>query len=310
MQCFKITKEKKLMASEFKGAMKENEQFLLIMSQDEIIHYKTYFNWPSRTVHTCLSDKPIPQVEVYEKFDFGILQKLTFNSNQYMTQFFSFYSASHYLVLIFYTRDQWIENLCKSLMNEQEEGYDISYIFFRLLDEVIQLDPCYLDHISEEIGQLEESVLNEEAIEFSKEMIAIRKNLALFKRHYDPLVDIIEDFLGNENGICSSQCVRYFRILKSRVNRLRMQVDSLSEYATHVREAYDAQVDIKQNRIMKYFTFITSVFLPLTLIAGWYGMNFTTMPELTWKYGYVYVIVMSVLSSFLCLYCFKKKRWM
>lgn len=307
MQCFKITKEKELIASEFMEVRKENEQVFLIMSKEEMIHYKTYFNWPSRTIHTCLSDKPIPQVEVYEKFDFGILQKLTFNSGQYMAQFFSFYIASHYLVLIFYNRDQWIETFCKSLMTEQEEKYDMSYVFFRLLDEIIQLDPYYLDNISEEIGRLEESILNEEAVEFSKEIITIRKHLALFKRHYDPIVDIIEDFVGNENGICSSQGVRYFRILKSRVNRLRAQVDSLSEYATHIREAYDAQVDIKQNRIMKYFTFIASVFLPLTLIVGWYGMNFTTMPELTWKYGYIYVIIISLLSSFLCLYCFKKK---
>lgn len=308
MQCFIITKEKKLIASEFMEVMKENEQVFLIMSQEEMIHYKTYFNWPSRTIHTCLSNKPIPQVEVYEEFDFGILQRLTIKANQYVAQFFSFYIASNYLVLIIYSRDQWIENFCKSLIGEQEEKYDISHVFFRLLDEVIQLDPYYLDNISEEIGRLEERVINEENVEFSKEIIDIRKKLALFKRHYDPIVDIIEDFVGNENGICSSQGVRYFRILKSRVNRLRAQVDSLSEYTTHVREAYDAQVDIKQNRIMKYFTFITSVFLPLTLIVGWYGMNFTTMPELTWKYGYIYVIIISLLSSFLCLYCFKKKR--
>lgn len=307
MQCFKITKEKELIASEFIEVMQENEQVFLVMSKEEMIHYKTYFNWPSRTIHTCLSDKLIPQVEVYEKFDFGILQKLTFNPGQYMGQFFSFYIASNYLVLIVYNRDQWIETFCKSLMREQEEKHDMSYVFFRLLDEVIQLDPYYLDNISEEIRRLEESVLNEEAIEFSKEIITIRKNLALFKRHYDPIVDIIEDFVGNEKGICSSQSVRYFKILKSRVNRLRAQIDSLSEYTTHIREAYDAQVDIKQNRIMKYFTFITSVFLPLTLIVGWYGMNFTTMPELTWEYGYIYVIVISLLSSFLCLYCFKKK---
>lgn len=308
MQSFKITKEKRLVASEFKKKIEENEQLLLIMDTEELNTYKTFFNWQSRTIKACLSNQQIPQVEIYESYDFGILQKLIFNSNQYKTQVFDFYIAPHYLVLILNSRSEWIESFCESIMREDEEIYTIDYVFFRLLDEVIQLDPCYLDNISEEIGELEEKVLSEESIQFSKEMIAIRKKLALFKRHYDPLVDIIEDFLGNENGICSSQGIRYFRILKNRVHRLKHQVDSLSEYATHVREAYDAQVDIKQNRIMKYFTFITSVFLPLTLIAGWYGMNFTTMPELTWKYGYLYVIAISLLSSFLCLYCFKKKR--
>lgn len=310
MQCFKITKEKRLITSEFKSEMLENERMLLIMSKDEVTHYKTYFNWLPRTMTSCLSDKLILQVEVYEKYDFGILQKLVFCGNQYVGQYFSFYIAPNYLVLIYDSRNEWMENLCQLLLEEQEEIGDVAYVFFRVLDEVIQFDSCYLDNISEEIGQLEEKILNEEAIEFSKDMITIRKNLAMFRRHYEPFVDILEDLLENESGICSHQGVRYFRILKSRVHRLRMQVEGLSEYATHVREAYDAQVDIKQNRIMKYFTFMTSVFLPLTLIAGWYGMNFTTMPELTWKYGYLYVIAISLLSSFLCLYCFKKKRWM
>lgn len=310
MQCFKMSKEKKWKVSEFKGVIQENEQLFLILSHDEMRHYQTCFNWPLRTVDTCLSHKLMPQVEIHETFDFGILQRLKFDSNHYTTQFFSFYISSHYLVLIFYKRDEWIEKFCRSLIIEEQEICDISHLFFHLLDEVIEPDSHYLDDISEEIERLEERIFNEEIAEFSKGIMAIRKKISLFKKHYEPLVDIIEDFVGNESGVCSSQSIRYFKILKSRVNRLKAEVDHLGEYTTHVREAYDAQVDIKQNRIMKYFTLIASVFLPLTLIVGWYGMNFTTMPELNWKYGYIYVMIVSIVSSLLCLYCFKKKRWM
>ena len=310
MQCFRITQDNKLIASEFEGFMKEGDELILIMNKDEVKEYSTYFNWAPRTLDTCLRNRPTPHVEVYEKYDFGVLQKIFFDSNKYASQFFSFYIAAHYLVLIIDNNEEWIETFYNSLIKDQEEKYDVEYVFFRLLDQVIELDSSYLHDIEEEISQIEEQVLSEEEIEFSKEIIDIRKKLVLFKRHYDPLIDIIEDFVGNENEICSTQGVRYFRMLKSRVNRLRDQVESLNEYTTHVREAYDAQVDIKQNRIMKYFTFITSVFLPLTLIVGWYGMNFTSMPEVTWKYGYIYVIILSLLSVFLCLYCFRKKRWM
>ena len=61
---------------------------------------------------------------------------------------------------------------------------------------------------------------------------------------------------------------------------------------------------------MKYFTLMTSLFLPLTLIVGWYGMNFTSMPEISWKYGYFYVIILSLLSSVVCIWWFKKKKWL
>ena len=311
MQCFKRTEEEKWISSEFKGTMEDQEQVLLVMSREEMKYYHKCFNWPERTLRACLNEKQIPRVEIHEQFDFGILERVILNTNTYETQSFSFYINAQYLILILDKKDEWIDQFCESLLIiSEEEIYDISALFFRLLDEVIEHDPYYLDTISEEIEHLEISVFNEEIMEFSKKIMNIRKKLSFFKKHYDPLLDIIEDFAENERSICSKQSVGYFKILRNRVERLRSQVDHLSEYTTHVREAYDAQVDIKQNRIMKYFTLIASIFLPLTLIVGWYGMNFTTMPELDWKYGYLYVVALSLISSLLCVYCFKKKKWM
>ena len=66
------------------------------------------------------------------------------------------------------------------------------------------------------------------------------------------------------------------------------------EYTRHLRDLYQAQADIKQNSTMQTLTIITAVFSPLALIAGWYGMNFKFMPELTWKYGYLGVILLSL----------------
>ncbi len=67
-------------------------------------------------------------------------------------------------------------------------------------------------------------------------------------------------------------------------------------------------LDYNLNNIMKLFTVITTIFLPLTLIVGWYGMNFTNMPELTWQYGYPAVIVFSVIVVMFCVIAFKKYK--
>ena len=76
-----------------------------------------------------------------------------------------------------------------------------------------------------------------------------------------------------------------------------------------MREAYQSQIDIEQNELMKLFTVVTVIFQPLTLLVGWYGMNFSGMPELAWKYGYpVFIIVSAVIVLILILY-FKKKKW-
>ena len=69
-------------------------------------------------------------------------------------------------------------------------------------------------------------------------------------------------------------------------------------------------LDLKLNETMKLFTVLTAVFLPLTVIVGWYGMNFRNMPELTWKYGYFSVIVLSALVVGVLVAVFKRKKWM
>ncbi|HWT27849.1 MAG TPA: CorA family divalent cation transporter, partial [Mobilitalea sp.] len=104
--------------------------------------------------------------------------------------------------------------------------------------------------------------------------------------------------------------LQYFRIFTDRVARLSSTTRMLQEYSVQVREAYHAQLDLDLNNIMKMFTVVTTIFLPLTLIVGWYGMNFTTMPELTWKYGYLFVIGLCVITAFICIYFFKKKKFM
>ena len=85
---------------------------------------------------------------------------------------------------------------------------------------------------------------------------------------------------------------------------------SLRDYTMQVRDLHDAQLEVSQNRIMTLLTVVTTIFMPLTLIAGWYGMNFRYMPELEWRMGYPLVILVSAAVAVFCLILFKKKKWL
>jgi magnesium transporter len=99
-------------------------------------------------------------------------------------------------------------------------------------------------------------------------------------------------------------------ILFNRIERLNKKVANLRDSATQVRESYEAQIGINTNDIMRIFTVITAIFSALSLIVGWYGMNFTSMPEFQWSYGYSFVIVLSVSVVTICILVFKKKKFM
>ena len=92
--------------------------------------------------------------------------------------------------------------------------------------------------------------------------------------------------------------------------RLREESQLLRESCTQVQSLFQAEIDIRQNRIMQILTIVTTIFLPLTLLVGWYGMNFAGMPELTWKYGYPVIVVVSIVIVGISLWvCKRKKFW-
>jgi len=120
-----------------------------------------------------------------------------------------------------------------------------------------------------------------------------KRTLTLWKNDYVQLLNVADGINGMGQAL-PEECACYFRVYENKVRRVSEQIQFLYEEVVHVREALDAAIAYEQNRIMKVFTTVTTIFMPLTLVAGWYGMNFNSMPELTWRYGYLFVGALSV----------------
>lgn len=179
------------------------------------------------------------------------------------------------------------------------------YLFFVGL---IKNDMEHLENLEEQITQTEDDLLTTSNMECASKIIEYRKKLLKLKRYYEQLNSIFEGLKDNENNLITDDNIKHFKILDNRIDRLFSTVLNLRDYVTQVREAYQARIDIEQNNLMKVFTVITSVFLPLSLIASWYGMNLI-MPETRWRYGYLVVIALSISVCIGCVIFFKKKKW-
>ena len=130
----------------------------------------------------------------------------------------------------------------------------------------------------------------------------------VLKKFYEQFLNVLDILIENESGLLDRKNLRSFQMLYRRTERRFQNVLNLRESVTQVRESYEAEVDISLNTTMKIFTVVTTIFLPLTLIVGWYGMNFD-MPEYSWENGYFFVSIISVLFLSAGILFFRKKKW-
>ncbi len=154
----------------------------------------------------------------------------------------------------------------------------------------------FFENTEQKISTLEEDLFSNQNTEnINPLLLKIKRTLLQQRRNYQQLISVITTLKSNENEVFTTDSETNIDTLSIRLNRTKEEIDSLQTQLIHLQDAYQAQLELKLNQTMKNFTKITTVFFPLTLIVGWYGMNFD-MPELHWKYGYWFVLIFSVLT--------------
>ena len=181
---------------------------------------------------------------------------------------------------------------------------------YDFLEQIVEDDLSIMERYEAELNRIEEAILNSEEYKDLGRVSEIHNDIRKLLIHYEQIIDMTQELEENENGFFSEENLRYIHLFMNLIARRHDSAASLRDYTMQVRDLYHAQLEVKQNRIMTLLTVVTTIFMPLTLIVGWYGMNFRYMPELEWKFGYPVVIVVSISIAVACLLFFKKKKWL
>lgn len=181
---------------------------------------------------------------------------------------------------------------------------------YDFLEYIIDPDLVRLGGIEQELEKLEKEILEGDSEKVLPMLNEIRGNLLDMELHYGQLMDLGQELEENENDFFAEENLRYFNMFTVRAGRLCDMVMNLRDYSVQLRDLIQTRVDVKQNRIMTLLTVVTTIFAPLTLLTGWYGMNFRHMPELEYKWSYPAVLLVSIAISVGCIIYFKKKKWM
>ncbi len=201
------------------------------------------------------------------------------------------------------TRRLWHE-----WMDRSEQGSGL--LAYLLIDAIVDDYLPLLDVMSDRMDDLEDSIFGEFKSEAIEEIFAIKKKLLYLRRAIAPLRDVFNTLLRREQPIFPREIHIYFQDVFDHLIRVADTIDTLRDMLSSTMEAYLSVAGNRMNQIMKRLTSISTILMSVTLIAGIYGMNFVLMPELRWRYGYVFALL-SMVGVSLALYVYLKKvKWL
>lgn len=183
------------------------------------------------------------------------------------------------------------------------------YILYRLLDIVVDNYFIVTEHSAEEIEELEEAVLAEHDDENLNIIHINKRDLVNLRKMIGPLREAITALMRDGNLFISETTERYLRDVYEHLIHINETIDNQREMVASILDLYLSGVSTKMNQVMQILTIFAAIFIPLTFIAGVYGMNFEYMPELGWKYSYFIVWGLMVSVAISLIVYFKKKKW-
>jgi magnesium transporter len=310
LKVYKIS-DKNLIETSFESSIEDNkEKYWIIINPEELQKNNKLFKFNHQTIFDCMHNEDTPKIEIYKDYDFGIVNIIGYKQNYFKVSELDFYITKKYLIFVCKNDLKMFKEIEDDVITKGTLSISFEKILYNLIDKLTINDFKVLSNLEIEISNVEEDVIQGKTKDYVSDILSLKNRLLFLKKHYEPLLDIVEDLTENQNHLLDENSIAYFTILLNRIERLNRKVGNLRDYITQVRESYQSQLDINLNNIMRLFTVITLIFSPLTLIVGWYGMNFVHMPELKWAYGYMFVTILCISVVIICIIFFKKKKLM
>lgn len=280
------------------------EELHLLIDPNKVHHY---------TLKECCEATHHARLDCHACYSYGILNAVDIREESIKSEDFNFYLTEFSLVIVCRGRNQFLDDFLTKLsakeLVQQFEDLSPQRIFLSLYNSLIESNDSKIEDIENRLEGLEEKIMVAADKEYLNEIISTRKLIMHLKHYLEPLQFFIQSLSDNENNLFNEKQLKAVHILSYKTIKMVENITLLRDYATQVREAFEAERDIKANDLMKIFTVVTSVFLPLSLVVGWYGMNFKGIPEYNWEYGYQYLIGLNVTIVCVMVGLFIKKKW-
>lgn len=312
MRCFNISDNVLFEVNEDDISLLNSKNSLYIISPDEIDLIKDIDKLSKYAIKECKLSSHHLRIENHKEYIYGSLSVIELKGKEIGSIDFNFFLTKNTLLIVSINENKllkkYINNITDIEYMQSYEEINPQMLLIHLINNIIENNENSIDKIEDDLEELQEKILNNALKEYSKDIIIQGRMIMQLKHRISSFPCLIKTLYDNDYGMFDERQLKLINILDFKMTRMVDNATLLRDYVAQAREAFESERDMKTNELMKVFTIITSIFLPLTLIAGWYGMNFTTMPELTWQYGYTYAIILSWSVIIILMLFFRKKK--
>ncbi|KFI19633.1 magnesium transporter [Nitrosococcus oceani C-27] len=276
------------------------------------------FNLHPLAMEDVLNTGQRPKVESYDEQLFVILSLAVINDSTIKTRQISLFLGEHYIVSFCNGYSDPFEPVRKRLRKNGKrfQSRSIDYLFYILIDLVVDEGFPVLERFGEQLEDLEMELLRCPTQDTLAWIHQIKRELLLLRRIFWPQREVIHGLLREDYNLIAEGTKIYLRDCYDHSTQIMELLETYREMSSSMLDVYLSSVSHHTNEIMRILTIIATIFIPLTFIAGVYGMNFGNdsnspwaMPELHWYYGYPLIWLVMIAVAVLLLIFFKHRGW-
>ncbi len=254
-----------------------------------------------------------PKIDEYEAYIFGVFKMLYLtDKNELVNEHVAIVLFEKCVLVFQEVKDDVFEGVRNRLTNGlgriRTKGSD--YLFFALLDAIIDNYFVVLENINTRMEVLEEEVYNHPTPDVAIRIQELKKDVLKIRRYIFPVKELISRLIASESHLISKDTKLFLRDAHDHCTEINESLQIYREMTMSLMEMYMSNMSNKMNEVMKVLTIMASIFIPLTFIAGVYGMNFKNMPELQTEYGYFVVWGVMITLFVAMLVYFKNRHWL
>jgi magnesium transporter len=312
MVVFDILNSFRLVQGEFELG---KSPYWILMKADELHKIKEILALDEESLQECVTLDQFPKLSFFSGYTFIVFNILQYNDKELVSKELNIFLSKDYIITVYKEELQIIADLiedikeCKNTFFLKEKP-SASMVLYYILDRIIVRNYDVISSLDAHADKIEISMLRSARQEQIEQLIHLRRQVYKIRRYLNPLRYIGDSLISNENNIIESDNIGYFKNTSGKIEKLMLSLESLVQDLALARETFESEISNKTNELMKIFTLIASIFLPMNLITSMYGMNFTNIPFVDLKYGYYIVSGIMLVISAALLWIFKKKKWL